>query len=650
MKSPVLPYSIFLFAMLLSLFARAQQYIPYLAEDHWDFMDRTNGTLMEQNFDKAEHFRGGYALVSKNGLWGALNSKLQTEIPIAFDKIEYLSESLLKASKGTSSQFFYGQSSSQNSYGDFALLKGSDSLIVCANKEGLYGLINLRGEVIIPFSYLGPPTEVGSGILQFAKAESPLLPWKKPKKIYYGAINTKGEKIIPFKYLFIDPYGSDLIKAETFTEQHIYTFKGKRIDVPKNARYSSNNYFDQIYLQNGNIEVSPAGKKDRVLFKRVFYHETYALGEDTNSVFQILDNGGKLVKLDPAYKYQGVANSYLKFCKVNADGRCGLYGLMLLNGKIVLAPVYPAITEWNSQYAVCSDKEYNGQSGLLRLSNQDTALGFKYRFIKLMTCGFIRADLASEDIFYDANLNVVTPSTLSNLIPDQSKIAIDQSIPGPLKSTYSHKTGGESLMLLDNCSDDQRKPVLVEELSLLTDNYGKNPMANMIAVRGKGRYYDYTYFFINEDGLVLTPPKYSGVTHYINDLMLVVEKDTIGSGVKTVIGAIDFNGRQVISSNYDGIKDVLPQSIIVEKHGVEGVISRSEEVIIPIRYSSIQYKREGYYLLRKLNKWLIADEQGKIISAKYDGILEVYKDGIFKVQLADQVFFIDQSGKEYRAL
>lgn len=649
MKSPVFP-SFLCFFTLFSVLAGAQNYVPYKTSNSWGFMDRNSGKLVLDGFEEAEFFGGGYALVKNNGLWGALSANLDTAIPIQYRKIEYLSENLLKASNGDSIHLYSSQSDFNNRYSDFAFLEGHKDLIVTADENGKYGLINLEGETLIPNKYEGPPEEVIPGILRFALKEKKFFPWKESKKINFGALNLSGEEIIPFKYLFIDKYGAGLIRAQTTNEQHIYTPGGERIEIPKNARYNKRESFTEIYLGNGKIEVYAQNKGKPVIFKRVIYSDGFALGEDTNNVFQILDKLGQLLRLNESYKFINAKYGLVRFCLTNEGGLCSGYGLLTLTGKEILPPVYAALNDWNEDYAICSDKEYNGNTGVVKLASRDTVLDFVHRKITLLNCSYFMADRDGETQFYDPSFKKVKPLELKDIIPGKTMVAVELSMIEKMENEYTYKSDNRQAEFMRDCSSGSRQPMEANGLALVSNIYGQEPSDNILTVSKRSPASYYNYFLTDKNGKALTTAKYTGGIQRKSDLVIVFERDTIGNGVKTVSGALDMRGRQVISSTYDEIKEVLPNSIIVKKHGVFGVISRNEKMIIPIRYNAITYNDKGYYLLKKFYDWQIADKQGNIITKKYDEILDVYEGGLFKVKLADQVFFVDQNGKEYREL
>ena len=72
-------------AALLSAPASARPFREELAAvqigNKWGFIDLQGKTVVKPQFDEVEDFNWGYAIVRKNGLYGAVNSKGELEIP-----------------------------------------------------------------------------------------------------------------------------------------------------------------------------------------------------------------------------------------------------------------------------------------------------------------------------------------------------------------------------------------------------------------------------------------------------------------------------------------------------------------------------------------------------------------------------------------
>lgn len=621
----------------------AQNLVPFKTKDSWGFVERNKDSLQINGFEQAEYFKGSYAIVKQNGLYGALDNNLNISIPIEYDKIEYLSEDLLRATQGSKMDLYSQKALFNEPYKDFAFLGDYDSLIITADKNGKYGMMNLEGEIIIPNIYEGPPKEELPGILVFPLRENVLSSRKKSKKIFYGAIDFSGKEIIPFEYLFLDRYGTDYIKATTMNEQVFFTLKGDKVEISKNAQFHKTEFFTEVFIGNNLREVYATNQKRPIVFKTATHSDDCVIGTDTNDAIQVLDKRGKHVLVNSSYKYQGVKNGLIKVCKFNQSGRCSGYGLINLKGDIVLPAIYANIFDWNLKYAVCSDTTVNLRVGMIDLSNNKKVLDFKHRIIKLMNCGYSIADEHPEVKLYNSSIEETAAITAKDIIPGKTRISIEQSFIEDARNRLRYKSGTD-VPLMEECSATDRQAITsVNGLGLIKDKYGNLPSSDMFVVNIKED--NYKYFLIDKDGLAITEAKYSAVLYREKDLILIYEKDS--TGFRNYAGALNLEGKQVISSSYDKIEEVYPEMLIVAKHGVLGVVSREEETIIPIRYNSITYHPSGYYLLRKFSQWKVADKDGKVLTKKYDEILDVYPEGIFKVKLDDQEFFVDDKGKEY---
>jgi len=131
--------------------------------------------------------------------------------------------------------------------------------------------------------------------------------------------------------------------------------------------------------------------------------------------------------------------------------------------------------------------------------------------------------------------------------------------------------------------------------------------------------------FVNNQGTVIVPPKYSSVSPFRYGYARVA--DSFGTW-----GIIDRNGNEVVSPQYNLMKEFGHQSFLVCRKGKYGFIKRNGTVITAPTYDSITPKGEGLYMTEAHLEYGLVDSEGReVIPPKYIWI-GVFEDGIAQIQ------------------
>jgi hypothetical protein len=147
-------------------------------------------------------------------------------------------------------------------------------------------------------------------------------------------------------------------------------------------------------------------------------------------------------------------------------------------------------------------------------------------------------------------------------------------------------------------------------------------------------------------GKVISPFHYTAISYYEEGLIIVYGKDTIDGVAKSVMGLMNMEGKLQIPVVYDKIEKVGQHDIVVQRYGLYGVISRENEIIIPLKYNYVRPVSD-YYLLMKFGKWGIANRKGKMITAfDYDEIKLIEGEVGFQAKKGKEVILLDQKGVE----
>lgn len=117
-------------------------------------------------------------------------------------------------------------------------------------------------------------------------------------------------------------------------------------------------------------------------------------------------------------------------------------------------------------------------------------------------------------------------------------------------------------------------------------------------------------------------------------------------------GLIDFNGKELLSTEYDEITvlEGIANSIIIKKDGKVGLVNDNGSIIVKTEYAQIKnlgksYK-DGYITVDQNGKYGITSTTKKqILENKYDEIAQIYLEDYFLVKEDGKQKVIDSKGK-----
>ena len=120
----------------------------------YGFVNTSGKTVIPFNYDSAESFSEGLAVVSK-GKYGFIDKTGKTVVPLNYDYANSFSEGL-----------------------------------ATVKKNGKWGAINKQGKVVVPLKFEGVLSDFSNGLASVIRKDNT-----------FGFINTKGELVIPYKYV-----------------------------------------------------------------------------------------------------------------------------------------------------------------------------------------------------------------------------------------------------------------------------------------------------------------------------------------------------------------------------------------------------------------------------------------------------------------
>ncbi len=150
----------------------------------WQYIDVKGKVLYEGEVGFLKDFQNGMAMYRKDGLWGYIDSTFKESIPASFQGVRPFHHGYARVIKSDKRIYIIDKKGNElqcpmSDAGDY-----SEGLIRIKNKEGQWGYINTKCEIVIPFDY------------EKARDFSEGLALVKKEDGNWGYINRKGEWVI----------------------------------------------------------------------------------------------------------------------------------------------------------------------------------------------------------------------------------------------------------------------------------------------------------------------------------------------------------------------------------------------------------------------------------------------------------------------
>ena len=166
--------------------------LPFRRDSLWGYIDDQGNERIKAQFEWAEPFEGGQALVGKGGRTGTINRSGRVVVPIEYDELS-------DAVEGTRTAERAGRVGAVDSSGDVVVPMVFDEVgefsqgLAYASRDGKHGYINPRGEEVIPFSFSSAGTfRNGLAVVEVDGA--------------FGAIDAKGNVVVPPQFQWVEGF------------------------------------------------------------------------------------------------------------------------------------------------------------------------------------------------------------------------------------------------------------------------------------------------------------------------------------------------------------------------------------------------------------------------------------------------------------
>jgi len=631
----------------------------------------------------------------KNGHWGIFNKDLKEITSAKFTRLIPFNEELLIAGqRGKYSQTnFYGVidlSGKVDVEFTFRNLKPAGDFLIAASRSDdkiKYGLLDKKGKAIIPFkyfqiNYLGHDIfsltdyDGDKELINVADINTPIITgldsatvFKEGVSVVFnkgrqGLLNTEGRLLLPIDYKRISYNDGRVLEVTPMDQWLVFDQSGEEVLSQKadsiyflnkdslsllfqchsfvsdiNSKKISKAYSGKIFQSFGGLYVvqskagnyliskESTGQKEQ-LGKIIEMNENFLITQQKKyggQFYSIRNKQGKVIKVDGFELFD-------RSVHVQIEGYWGIYNAEL---EPLVNPLYDEIyTDNYSNFIVSFRSKYGVIDSL-----EQWVIAPNYREIELIEEGiywgvtpYLKELIITPEISKEADLHYLV----------KGKHVFETNIGGEIR-LVNHI--GEPLMNYtkgDYYNSDEQGVLIKDENALkYFDNYG-----------------DFGFSVLGYDSIGLTDNKF-----------LPVLKDG-------AYGFIDFNGKLRIANRYTAVKlfsdgyaavqigdnwgyvndeeylKIQPYYdfasnfrsgvAVVSQNSKYGLIDKSGEVVIEIRYDSI-VEQGDYYLLKEKSKWGIASASGSIMRYPTYTSIHIIEDFIL-LERYNQYELIDKSG------
>ncbi len=539
-------------------------------------IDSFENIIIEPIYDRISLLNNGgkekLFRVSKNGKAGILKYNGETLIPpTKYEEIKVLS--------------IY--SSFGNSYGwGGEMFKNGYTVVV---QNGKQGIIDSTGrEILAPqltYDYIFAFDRYGTTVVNQGAKKSfsmcSISPTLKGGK--WGVINIKGEQILPLDYEMInrDKYGGDMLVAFKNNQQYSYNLQLQKLSVP----YDRVNFFVQnvaIVEKDKQLGVLHKNQKEilKPQFDKVKYYEPRNKKETRTAKAILVEQNGKWgaistktgqIIIPPKYSdLKFVSDSRLAYnigkvidlC-LKEEPKNGLWGLVDCNGNELTEAKYTTIRSFSNEVAIVN---IDGKMGL-NSDSRWTLSGGKWGAIDTTGKEIIPTKYCHSLTSFQNGYTVVITCPENGGREKHNKIIINTKGELIFPEKYAKFSAGYVSERFENQLIGGQKNDKWQLLNLSKGQpVGKHLYDEIWGIKcniAKAIRNDSTYF-VNAEGkeIVNVTEKYDKTDHFKHGLCKVYKNGKEG--------VIDTNGKELLKPEYESIKiDKKTGKVEAYKNGKE---------------------------------------------------------------------------------
>ena len=618
-----------------------------------------------------------YAIVQKNGLFGAINSLGATVIPPKYEELYCVNRNIFCAnginidSRGL--KVAYSEDKLVHIPDEYTSGELLENGLVLVQEYNRYGCINQIGEIVIPVEY---------NSLKICKD---LIIVSKNKENDYlgycpelGVINFFNEIIIPFsdRYKEINISQKTILYKENF-KWGAFTHEGRLIC---DAKYDHINALTENLIKVG-MNGTEYDTYDDYYWEDGERHEFTNYSEYSVINWGAIDHWGKEI----------FPNCYSNIYTVDTDNFIRIQkgkriGYADITGKILLDPKYVSIGEFLDGYAIVSkrttfyDEDYHEREraiyGIIDSSFKEIIPCLFSHIEYDKELGLFKTDVGYKSIDGRYLAEVDGKTILINNKYKYCKSFQNDCAIAVLCNDYEVRYG-----LIDTMSNDIIPPIF-EIIEPIDDGLYKFKLNKL-------------YGLIDSHGDIVLANQYVNISKYSEGYGAIFKTLGVDNNGKkiSVLGLIDRKGNEILPIQYSYIGKVSEGKVVLMKDkiwqlydiktgqmltlpdvsylgickegvcryniggnfdlnslktkgGTWGYLDINGKVVINPKYENIYAFSEGIAAVRENQKWGFINKEGNIIvSCEYDKVESSFKDGEGKLARDGKVFIFDKTGK-----
>ncbi len=352
-------------------------------EGKYGFVDKTGELVIDAIFDDAYEMSEGHAVVEVDEKWGLINRTGEFVINPSYDDLGNLNEGLCYFSEGDEYGYFdlKGIVRLKLQYSDANDFKNGKAIV---SKKDNYGLIDVFGTTSIPFKYTRLKT-YSSGVYLAKFGEN------------WGLLSEEEDTILAFDYNFIGKMHNNRAIVEKDGVFNYIDTNGKLILtewVETYPEYRQLAVFQNAYAK---IEYEKGCNLIDTNGRQLFGRNQQNLGDyGTYIAIQKGDKWGYLNKhgrLVIGYNFTAASSFNGKLAKA---GGAPLVGIINKKGEYVVGPFFERLEPFNDTVLIAKSR---GNYGLLA-TNGDTLLNFSYISVEPFTNEVVQLETREEIYYY----------------------------------------------------------------------------------------------------------------------------------------------------------------------------------------------------------------------------------------------------------
>lgn len=533
---------------------------------------------------------------TKNKLWGFCDQQKNIVIQPQYKRIDFFRDGLARVLSADNDRYGIinekGETIVPFEYPSIQTLGIYAKDRIYFQKDKKYGYFNGKGEVVVE-----PQYEFAYSFLR----DSPNTPAKKNGK--YGIIDKNGEVVLPFEHPPMSvPSETGYVTIYTDKGNGLMDLNGKVI-VP--AIYREKELHTQVPLpqlkQNfAHIHRKDGAKDNAIIFNNGkellyytavqpfdndhFFHNQYLmvnipnLNSLTGAKRALVDINGDPILIWDNYPYVGDYNDQAVVVG-KKKGSDIIYGLINTKGETILKPKYEKITKFDAQGI--ARYEYKGESGFINDKGQ--IVQSEKSFDNVISFGFAR-----DGLIYFKGDN------------------------GGGIMTYEGK-------VLFNHSDQYQYLFAKHGLIIRKDRATKKEL------------------LINKTGKILTD-EYTKIGERDYGFQVFLDKKE---------GVLDKTGKVILEAVNQDVNYIKEGFFVIKKDNLKTLTDLLGNQLLPGTYTDIRLIRgtENYWIKNDQYKWYMMKKDGTPANKQLYSKIEYYRDGLYNVK-AEKWGLVDSTGKE----